>query len=58
MNLKESNDNLNKRVITKGNKRQKNVENGNDSLVTVTHLSFNRWRWSTKKDDNNETMLK
>ena len=55
MNLKESSDNLNERVITKDGKRQKNIENGYDNFDMVAYLSLNRWRWSTIKDNNNET---
>ena len=57
-NLKESSDNLNERVITRDDKRQKNIENGNDNSVIVAHLSLNRWWWSTIKDNNNKTKPK
>ena len=42
MNLKELSDNLNERVIRRDDKRQKNIENGNDNSVIVAHLSLNR----------------
>ena len=57
-NLKESSDNLNERVIIRYDKRQKNIKIGNDNSVIVAHLSLNKWRWSTIKDNNNETKPK
>ena len=57
-NLKELSDSLNERIITRDVKRQKNIENGNDNLVIIAHLSLNRLRWSTIKDNNFETKLK
>ena len=44
MNLKESSDNLNEGIITRDDKRQKNIKNGSNNYDVVVHLSLNRWR--------------